>query len=96
MQFLSINAENSISASLSIVEPFTLSDRIHADPHAEKPRWVPIYTARNPNGRRGHSVVVKSHAPNEFFLFGGQRGKCVFCIMLWGLFHESHSAASSS
>ncbi len=44
---------------------------------SEKPRWVPIYTAKNPNGRRGHSVTVKSHAPNEFFLFGGQRGKCV-------------------
>jgi hypothetical protein len=67
-----------------------------ADPRAEKPRWVPIYTARNPNGRRGHSVVVKSHAPNEFFLFGGQRGKCVFCIMLWVLFHQSHCAASPS
>lgn len=56
---------------------------------SEKPRWVPIYTARNPNGRRGHSVTVKSHAPNEFFLFGGQRGKCVLLlasvVTLWTL-----------
>jgi hypothetical protein len=44
---------------------------------SDKPRWVPVYTAKNPNGRRGHSVVVKAHAPNEFLLFGGQRGTLV-------------------
>jgi hypothetical protein len=43
----------------------------------DKPRWVPIYTARNPNGRRGHSMAVKTHHPNEFLLFGGQRGNLV-------------------
>ena len=39
-----------------------------------KPKWVPIYSASNPNGRRGHSCISKANNPNEFLLFGGQRG----------------------
>ena len=43
----------------------------------DKPKWVPIYTAHNPNGRRGHSVVAKANSSGEFLLFGGQRGSLV-------------------